>query len=397
MDGPLVPDDPTGAGHPPRAWPEGFGRSPADRRALCVLLGLSSLTPRRLIALAAEAGTARACLAEVRAGRAGSPADQRAARDRDEREVFRRLAEARARLVAAGDADYPRDLEELHDPPAGLFVRGGPLPELAPRVALVGARNCSPEGREVAVALARGVGEAGWCVVSGAARGIDAAAHRGALDGPGPTIAVLGSGIDRPYPPGHRALIERIVRRGAVVSEYPPGTPAEPFRFPARNRIIAGLARAVVVVEGTAGSGSLITAEHALDLGRDVMAVPGPVFSELSAAPLALLREGAALIRGPEDVLHELGVAGTGRLGPGGVRASPAAGEWTSVPVGLADGEGQVWAALARPLPVDAVASATGLVASDVLAALVGLELRGLVVQSGGRYRRRLGSRSAST
>jgi DNA processing protein len=204
--------------------------------------------------------------------------------------------------------------------------------------------------------------------------------------GPGAsTVAVLGSGIDTAYPPSNRALLERIATEGTVVSEYPPGTPAEPFRFPARNRLVAALARGVVVVEGAAGSGSLITAEHALDLGREVFAIPGPVFSELAAAPLELIRDGATLIRGPDDLLSDLRLrAGPEAPGPG-VPGPEAAGDPRIAPEARA-----VWDELRSPATPDAIALATGASLSRVLSMLVDLELSGLVVQAGGRYRRRL-------
>lgn len=245
-------------------------------------------------------------------------------------------------------------------------------------MAIVGARNCSPPGREVASQLGRALADAGVWVVSGGARGIDSAAHGGAMEAGGSTIAVLGCGIDVPYPKQNRVLLDEISRTGAIVSEYPPGTPPEPFRFPARNRIVAGLARAVVVVEGAPGSGSMITADHALDLGREVFAVPGPVTSELAAVPLALIREGATLIRGPDDLLQDLGFD-------------------APVPRGDAPGvvtqgrtENAVWDALSAPTTPDGLARAAGLALPDVISALVGLELRGYVRQSGGRYERRL-------
>ena len=227
-------------------------------------------------------------------------------------------------------------------------------------------------------------------MVSGAARGIDARAHEGALRAGGASIAVLGSGIDNVYPRKNRDLVERLVRSGAVVSEYPPGIPAEPFRFPARNRIVAALCRAVVVVEGAPESGSLITAEHALDLGRDVFAVPGAPSTALAQAPLALIRDGAGLIRGPGDLLEDLGLT----------LPSPQAGStsWdgspqTSSSQSLSPAEVAVWTALTSPSTSDRMAGATGLPLPTVLAALLGLELRRLVVQMGGRYERRPGAK----
>ena len=239
----------------------------------------------------------------------------------------------------------------------------------------MGARNCSPSGRDVAGVLARGLALAGACVVSGGARGIDAAAHRGALRAGGRTISVLGCGIDILYPGQNRALLQEIARAGAVVSEYPPGTPAEPFRFPARNRIVAALCRAVVVVEGATGSGSMITAEHALDVGRDVFAVPGAVTSPLAAVPLELIRDGATLVRGPEDLLADLGWT-----------VSSAEGVARS----LSASERAVWAALTAAMAPDAVAGAAAMPLPEVISALVGLELRGAVRLVGGRYERRV-------
>jgi DNA processing protein len=365
-------------------WPVGFAQTERDRSALHVLLGLASMTPRRLLVLAQEHPTAAACLSAIANGACGSQADRAAARSAAPPAAAARTRAAGARLVAVGDPEYPPELLHLFDPPAGVFVRGRLLHESACRVAVVGARNCSPSGREMAEHLGRGLAQAGVSVVSGGARGIDGAAHHGALRGasPGgvPTVAVLGSGIDLPYPRSNQTLLGRIEREGALLSEYPPGTPAEPFRFPARNRIIAGLSRAVVVVEGAAASGSLITAEHALDIGREVFAVPGSVDSELASAPLSLIRDGATLIRGVADLLGDLGLDH---------EANPRATEVEQVPDGLSDEERSVCLALASPSAVDVIQRTCGRPVSQVLVALMGLELRGLAVRTGGRYRRR--------
>ena len=296
-----------GADGPSPSWPGGFVNTQGDRSALMVLLHLASLTARRLLEVAQERRTAASCLEAVLGGGAASDADRALAGTISPDEVTSALHSVGARLVAVGDPGYPPELLDLSDPPAGLFVRGHPLDDLTPRVAMVGARNCSPSGREVAASLARALAEAGACVVSGGARGIDAAAHRGAMRGGGRTISVLGCGIDILYPGQNRALLAEIARSGAVVSEYPPGTPAEPFRFPARNRIVAALARALVVVEGAKGSGSMITADHALDLGRQIFAVPGAVNNPLAQVPLELIREGAVMIRSAHDLLADIG------------------------------------------------------------------------------------------
>jgi DNA processing protein len=359
---------------PPRGWPPGFAEGEANRRALVVLAALRGVAPRKLRELAWRAGDAAACLAEVRRGRAGSENDRAAARALDPGELLRRTEAVGARLVAPGEEEYPPSLLDLADPPAALFLRGARLGP-ARRVAVVGARNCTPTGAEVALELGRALAAAGAWVVSGAARGIDARAHEGALAAGGPTAAVLGCGIDLAYPPRSGRLLALIAEVGTVVSEYAPGVPAEPFRFPARNRLIAALSEAVVVVEGAEESGSLITADHALDLGRQVLAVPGPVTSPLSAAPLALIREGATLIRGPADLLEDLG------LGPASA-PSPSAPHLGAL-------EERVLAHVAGPVLPEQVARATGLALPEVLAALTRLELLGLVRADGGRVERR--------
>ena len=206
--------------------------------------------------------------------------------------------------------ELPRLLAAIHDPPRVLFLRGEGETALLdlPTVAVVGARACSSYGRSVARLLARELAAAGAVVVSGMARGIDGEAHRGALDARGITVAVLGCGVDRDYPAAHAELARRICERGLVVSEYEPGIEPAPWRFPARNRIIAGLSRATVVVEARERSGALITADFALEEGREVLAVPGEITSALSAGTNALLRLGATPVTCAGDVLESLGV-----------------------------------------------------------------------------------------
>jgi DNA processing protein len=361
---------------------------------------VEGMTPREIHALATRLGSADACLDAIRRGRVGSPGDRRKVLGADPAGVLRALAACGGRLVAPGDEEYPRELSDLVDPPAWLFARGDiSLDRLTERAAaVVGARNCSPYGREVAEELGAGLAAAGVTVVSGAARGVDAAAHRGALRAGGPTVAVLGSGIDVPYPSAHRRLLDDIAGAGAVVSEYPPGMPAHPRRFPARNRLVAALAGVVVVVEGAAGSGSLITAEFAQDLGRDLGGVPGPVTSELSTTPHALIRDGAALIRNADDVGDALGmfrshVARAGPVAPGGVSPHPGGG-WArreGEPTLDALGETErlvLTAVTGGPQVVDQVAAGAGLDAPTTLRTLMALELRGVVREEGGRYRR---------
>jgi DNA processing protein len=271
------------------------------------------------------------------------------------------------------DPAFPALLAAIHDPPARLFLRGASLPPLLdrPAVAIVGARSCSSYGRSVARSLARDLAAAGLVVVSGMARGIDGEAHRGALDGGGSTVAVLGCGIDRDYPAAHAELARRIGETGLVVSEYEPGVEPAPWRFPARNRIIAGLCRATVVVEARERSGALITADFALEEGREVLVVPGEITSSLSAGTNALLRIGATPVTRVDDVLEVFGVE---------VRAAPAAvlGQTAErLLARLADGA----------LTADEVVRATGVEPGAGAAALVELELAGRVTREDGVYR----------
>jgi DNA processing protein len=264
-------------------------------------------------------------------------------------------------------------LAAIYDPPAGLFVRGAAALEcLSGRaVAIVGARACSPYGAHVARMLGREFAAAGLVVVSGLARGIDGESHRGALESGGLTVAVLGCGIDRDYPAAHRRLAREVAAAGLLASEYEPGTEPAPWRFPARNRIIAGLVEAVVVVEAREGSGALITADFALDEGREVFAVPGEITSNLSAGTNGLLRLGATPLTAVRDALDALGVE------PPPPQARDVSPSAETVLVHVREG----------PVRVDDVARATGLGAGAVAGALAELELAGLVREGEGVYR----------
>jgi len=282
------------------------------------------------------------------------------------------------RQVRRGAAGYPERLASIHDPPASLWVRGSGDLQLfaAPCLAIVGARSCSAYGRSVARSLAREAALAGAVVVSGLARGIDGEAHRGALDAGGLTAAVLGCGIDRDYPAAHRQLAASIVEsRGLIVSEYEPGVEPAPWRFPARNRIISGCSRVVVVVEARERSGALITADFALEQGRDVMAVPGEITSATSAGANGLLRQGAAPVTRIDDVLVELGLE---RRCPGAEAAAEIDEIGAAILGALAEGE----------TTADELVRRTGLEAGTVAAGLTTLELGGAVMQADGAYRR---------
>jgi DNA processing protein len=221
---------------------------------------------------------------------------------------------------------FPERLRAIFDPPRVLYVRGRGEPELLGRraVAVVGARSCSPYGAQVARMLGRELAAAGLVVVSGLARGIDGEAHRGALEAGGLTVAVLGCGIDRDYPASNARLSRRIEEHGVVVAEYEPGVEPAPWRFPARNRIIAGLSEGVVVVEARERSGALITADFALEEGREVFAVPVEITSALSIGTNALLKLGATPLTATNDVLDSLGIERAGAPEPVEVSASAA-------------------------------------------------------------------------
>ena len=291
----------------------------------------------------------------------------------DEQAERARLAALGYRFLARSEPSFPPLLRAIHDPPPGLFLRGDADAALLarPAVAIVGARACSAYGRQVARALGRDLAAAGLVVVSGLARGIDAEAHRGALESGGLTVAVLGCGIDRDYPAAHRELARQVAATGLVVSEYAPGVEPAPWRFPARNRIVAGLCAATVVVEARERSGALITADFALEDGREVLAVPGEITSSLSAGANALLRLGATPLTRAEDVLESYEI-------------DPPA------PAALAVGstaEAVLACVREQPSGADALARSTGLSAEEVAVALTELELAGAVGEEDGVYR----------
>jgi DNA processing protein len=242
------------------------------------------------------------------------------------RRVAEDCAQAGAHILFRGGPGWPASLECLHDAPEVLFVRGRIAAFDERAVAIVGSREGTAEGKDLAFRIAAGLAAEGWGSVSGLARGVDAAAHRGTLAGGGDTIAVLGCGIDQRYPEENRDLFDRIVEEGLVVSEFAPGMPPVSGNFPRRNRILAGLASAAVLVECRKRSGALITCRHALEQGKEIFVVPGWPGSPLAAGPLQLLREGARPIRGAEDLLEDLGGI------PGELRPAPAAEreEWAA-------------------------------------------------------------------
>lgn len=295
----------------------------------------------------------------------------------------------RVRVVLADDEEYPARLSAIPDPPTLLYLRGGLTAADANAVAIVGSRACTAYGQRTAERIAAGLAAAGWTVVSGLARGIDGAAHRGALSAGGRTVAVLAGGLANIYPPEHADLAERVAGQGALVTETPMTVDPQPGMFPARNRIISGLCRAVVVVEANARSGALITATHAADQGREVFAVPGNVDSGASAGCLDLIRKGARLVRSADDVLEDL--RGIAPPDPPPRRARP---ESPPPPAGpppnLDPLQQRVWDALGSPRHADELSRELGLPAGELAVVLMKLEVKRAVRRlPGNQYERR--------
>jgi DNA processing protein len=305
--------------------------------------------------------------------------DKAAAVRRDAAEPLARAGAGEITPLPWNDSDYPVALTTIVDPPPVLWLRGQIGALAMPSVAIVGSRAASPYGLSVAEQLAGDLAQCGIAIVSGLARGVDSAAHRGALAAGGTTIAVLGSGVDVIYPSEHVPLAGEIEKDGAVISELAPGTPPLPMFFPRRNRIISGLSRAVVVIEAGDKSGSLITARCALDQGRDVLAVPGNVLSGRNRGAHGLLRDGAKIVESADDILEELGMSRhTGSAlaaahgnADAGATPRPADPVLACLPAG-------------EPCDLDAISDASGLNSARLLPRLFELELQGLVRRVGG-------------
>ena len=316
-----------------------------------------------------------------------------AAEDRD------RAAAAGAEIVSFQDPGYPPRLKEIYDPPILLYARGRIDLLGAHSIAIVGTRRATPYGRGVAEKLGRELSLAGLAIVSGLARGIDSAAHRGALAGSGATVAVLGNGIDVTYPPENSKLLGEIASRGLVVSEFPMGSTAFPQNFPIRNRVISGLGYGVMVVEGAQYSGSLITARLALDQGREVLAVPGSIASKPSWGPNLLIKQGAKLVQQAEDVIEEMPLevrAELARRAETREEKKNGDSDETSSP-----SQSSIWQGVASPLGKkvfslirvdtavhidEVISSMEDRSPSEVLAALSELELYGVVRQLPGKH-----------
>ncbi len=352
----------------------GVGRD-AARRLLARFLSPQA-------AITAPVDALRACVDAPTALALSTPPEGHAQR-LDHTLAWRSAAAGRSVLVI-GDAAYPAPLLHSPDPPLLLYLQGDAALLSAPCLAIVGSRRPSAQGRDNARRFAHDLAGQGWAIVSGLAAGVDGAAHEGALAAGGRTIAVVGTGIDRVYPPSHRALAHRIAESGLLVSELCLGTPPLAANFPQRNRIIAGLSRGTLVVEAALRSGSLITARLASEAGREVLAIPGSILAAQSAGCHALIRQGAALVDSPAQVAEE--------LGPLPPQAMPVvAVQPDAVPTTTDD---PVLAALGHdPQSLDTLIDRCGWPAHSLSAHLLNLELEGLVARlPGGLYQRRQGA-----
>ena len=291
------------------------------------------------------------------------------------------------RVLERDDPAFPKSLLVVRPQPERLFALGDPALLARDLVGIVGSRTPTPYGSRVAYQAGQSAARAGLVVVSGMARGLDARAHRGALDAGGQTIAVLGSGVDVPYPKSNGDLYADVLRSGLLLSEQEPGTDPKPGSFPRRNRLIAGLARCLLVVEGKIKGGTRNTSALMMEMGKLVLAVPGRIEDEVAAGPNLLLAEGATIYRGPDDLLKPFGVHWEAVVEEERKAAAAEIGDLFSQETELLHAEARVFDLLgAEPLHVDAIAARTRLDAGTLLAALSSLELKGLAVQLPGKH-----------
>lgn len=355
----------------------------AELRDLLAIHLVPGIGPKLLDALLERFGSAGAALQAARTDLEAIPHLNAAVAERlqnalqsgDVAAEIALMEKHQVRLLAKGDAEYPQALATIPGPPSLLYVCGHLDPRDAKSIAIVGSRTCTSYGKKVTHRLAQDLARAGWTIVSGLARGIDAAAHQGALEAQGKTVAVLAGGLARIYPPEHAELAKEVAASGALVAES--GMRMEPMAgmFPARNRIISGLCRAVIIVEANLHSGALITARHAAEQGREVFAVPGPVDSLASAGTLQLLRDGVRLVRDARDVVEDLeGIPATSRDGE---KSEPLVA--ASAPVGLNDTQQAVWEFLSERRNVDDVARQIGKPSAELAGILMTLELKKVV------------------
>ncbi len=360
----------------------------AEIIATLTLTGVPGIGSQRLRTLVATFGSAQAALDAPHAklaalfgiGHAAATAIK-AAPAADGRRVLDQLAALDARVLLAGDPDFPASVAEIPDPPAVLYAWGDLTLLARPCVAFVGSRNHTTYGAEAARVLAAAVATRA-VVVSGMARGIDGIAHAAALDAGGKSIGVLGNGFGVIYPAANRALYERMVQHGCLVTEHPPGERPHAGSFSRRNRLISGLSRGVVVVEAAVGSGALVTANLGLEQGREVLAVPGPITSPTSVGCNKLIQQGAKAVLCAADIFEELKLPSMGLREIGVALSTPAP---RVPPVDLTGLQLTLWSRMTtEPQHVDALVAATQTGAANVLGALTELELRGLVRQGPG-------------
>ncbi len=361
----------------------------AEVLATVALSLVPGVGPQRLRLIVATFGSAQAALEAPQSklqslegiGRAAASAIK-AARPEDGTRVVAQLASLGARVLVAGQPEFPAQLEDIRDPPPILYVWGDAALLTRPVVAFVGSRDHTTYGAEAARILATAVAQRA-VIVSGMARGIDAIAHAAALDAGGGSIGVLGNGFGVIYPAANRALYERMVAHGCLVTEHPPGERPHAGSFPRRNRLISGLSRAVVVIEAALGSGALVTANEGLDQGRNILAVPGPITSATSVGCNKLIQQGAKPALCAADIFEEIGMTGGGGLRELGVALSTPAPRVP--PNDLTGLQLTLWHRMTtEPQHVDALVAATESGAANVLGALTELELRGLVRQGPG-------------
>jgi len=361
-------------------------RSPDEVAAYLALAQVPGIGSARLRTLVAAFETAVAAIRAPHGAIAALPGFSRAAATAIRaasvpagREVLDQLGRLGATVLLSDDAAFPRLLREIPEPPALLYAWGDVRLLARPAAGIVGSRNHSAYGAEAARVLAAGVARAGVVVVSGMARGIDAVAHTAALDAGGPSVGVLGNGFGVTYPAANRPLYDRMRSVGCLITELPPGERPHAGAFPRRNRLISGLAGVTIVVEAAPGSGALITADCALDQGRTVLAVPGPITSPTSLGCNRLIQQGAKPALSSGDILEELGLPGAVHTASGSAPSPP------PVPPDLSALQRSLWDSLrSEPRHVDALVASAGTDTSAVLTALTELEMRGVVKQQPG-------------
>lgn len=289
-----------------------------------------------------------------------------------------------ARFITALDLDYPVKLKDLKKPPVGLYVKGKADLNF-PSVGIVGTRKCSLYGQNIASGVARALAHAGIITISGGARGIDAAAHRGSLSGEGITFAVFGTGLDRAYPSEHRGLFERILEKGAIISEYPMGIGGDAWHFPERNRLIVGMSGRIIIIESPEGGGAMITANEALEIGREIWAVPGRINEDVCKGTNRLIKDGANALINIEEFIEDI----SGRYGQLNINMKD-----SQVDINikkqpeLSDHEKKVYTLIQRQgnRTTDEILSETGLDLIIVQSAILSLEAEGLIISNAGRY-----------